>query len=111
MVYDVPRRIATVQWKWCGMYKDRNGRSTLGVEWSKLFDDPCYRIVAKNTVRGVVVSTVWIGLSNGGTFFETILDHEFVASYCSEEDALFGHELVCRVITAIRRDVESWVLL
>jgi hypothetical protein len=46
-------------------FRDRDGKHITGREWSALWEDLDYRIIEDTDVDGVLVRTVWEGLSIG----------------------------------------------
>lgn len=93
-------------------YYDRNGNPINMQQWGALLSDPDYQIVKQSRGVGKLVSTIWLGLDHsfgvGGppVIFETMvfrlnpdgemIPHEIAADrYCTEEEALRGHEGMC----------------
>ena len=100
------------------MYFDRKGQPIELDEWTRLFEDQDYKIVAQHWVRGWMVSTVWLGLNHNFAgkgaplIFETMTfppgdeaDGESVwgetysERYSTEEAAHAGHD---RAMTWVR---------
>ena len=92
-------------------FYDRNGKSISSQQYSSLYADFDYKCLRQSRGLGKLVSTVWLGLDHsfgGGppVIFETMVfpigpDGEMIPSeiatdrYCTEEEALKGHEEMC----------------
>lgn len=92
-------------------YYDRQGKPITMQQWCALINDPTYQTVKHSRGVGKMVSTIWLGLDHGWgsgqpVIFETMVfplnEHgemipEEIASdrYCTEEEALKGHEEMC----------------
>ena len=83
------------------LYYDKDGSLLTLLQWGEKHNDLIYKIVSRTTVRrGIVVSTVWVGIDmsfTGGppVIFETMVfggpcDQE-MDRYCTEEEAIYGH--------------------
>src|SRR5580765_3912616 len=101
---------------------NRQGEPISEMEFNRLLglevDDDLYRRVASTVVGSYWVSTVWLGLNHRflgdgpPIIFETMVFsndeandpdreglHEFdMVRYCTEEEALAGHEEMCTLI-------------
>jgi len=90
-------------------YYDRGGNPITLQEWSTKFEDVEYKRVAESHVGPLWVSTVWLGSDHRFTgegppiIFETMVfnqdddnpwDEEICVRYCTEEEALKGHQEV-----------------
>lgn len=87
------------------MIFDRQGKPCTRGFWSEKMSDDDYRVVALDTIHGVRVSTVWLGLDHGMSFlsgkdtppviFETMLfssdSCRMFRRYSTEEQAKTGH--------------------
>ncbi len=86
---------------------DRQGRPLSHMEWSKLLENPEYKIVARleedRDGEHLLISTVWLGLNhNWGPgkplIFETMIFggpyNEWQMRWTSEKEAVKGHEAV-----------------
>lgn len=90
------------------IYFDKAGRPISVYEWSRLFDDPVYRVVAKTKVGEPEVSTVWLGIDHGHgraphpILFETLVFPEckLMWRYATEDEARVGHE---QAVAGLRR--------
>ncbi len=89
-------------------FYDRQGRPFSFDDWSALFADQAYKLVALDTVGDVSISTIWSGYDQTGmsddcvNIFETLVrDPEVgpqVRRWNTEEEALAGHELLVRLL-------------
>ena len=92
-------------------FYDRQGNPIIGSKvWALLFEDMDYRRVAETTLpSGKWVSTVWMGIDHRFTgdgpplIFETMVfpsednpSDQDMERYSTEEQALEGHERMCR---------------
>lgn len=79
-------------------YRDKEGKPLKVLEWSDLFEDMTYRIIAAEMIGNIQVSTVWLGLVDMcGNYFETAVFDENrkileMVRYSSLEEAKLGHE-------------------
>jgi hypothetical protein len=89
---------------------DRNGVRINLDEYEELISKPDYKMVDSNMIKGVWISTVWLGINHNygegaPVIFETLIfggkhDGE-MERYCTEAEALEGHqEAVQRVVTS-----------
>jgi hypothetical protein len=92
------------------LYYRRNGTPYEGpnviFKWGKDFKNPKYQIVKQSKLEnGLFVSTVWLGIDHSFTeigppiIFETMIFGKDVLDcmrYSTEEQALKGHEQLCR---------------
>ena len=111
-----------------GLYFDRQGRPITLREWTKRFQDPAYKIVARTEFPdGRLVSTVWLGIVHWHQtdyrpiIFETMvfgpepstkvtlssgqtMDYpdEHCERYATEAEALAGHERICNALRQMR---------
>lgn len=79
-------------------YKDKDGNALEVMEWSDLFEEMGYRLLAHTDIGDIRVSTLWLGIVDlNGNYFETaifgpeckLLD---LIRYSSLAEALLGHE-------------------
>jgi hypothetical protein len=106
-------------------YYDRQGNPIGMWEWSRLFGDLHYKRIARVSVRGVRVSTVWLGLDHGWCnsaplIFETMCfvqrrdrhKHWDAVDYCerysTEIEARLGHERVVNRLRARGSAARLW---
>lgn len=99
-------------------YFNRKGQPIELDEWTRLFEDQDYKVVAQHWVRGWMVSTVWLGLDHslagGGApvIFETMVfppgdeaagasvwSGDYTERYATEDAAHAGHD---RALTWVR---------
>lgn len=93
-------------------YYDRSGAIMTRATWTDLFEDRekffDYKRVAETTIGPFYVSTVWLGLDHAFGYagkpviFETMVFMEDTGAedfdmerYCTEGEALAGHEEMC----------------
>jgi hypothetical protein len=55
------------------MIQDKQGNPITLNQYRDLLIHPCYKCVIQENVGDIYVSTVWLGLSYGGCFFETMM--------------------------------------
>lgn len=99
-----------------GTHYDRDGVPIGLGDWTALFDDWDYRLVALTHIGGHRISTVWLGLNHSivgpPTIFETMVaaenpddtDHrwwDLQARYSTEAQALDGHEAIVRHVETV----------
>lgn len=91
------------------LYFDKAGTPIDRHEWSRLMEIPAYRVVAKSEVRGVLVSTVWLGLNHGSEARPLLFEsmdfpaQERCERYATEAEALQGHaQMVADVEASFR---------
>jgi hypothetical protein len=84
-------------------YFDRKGMEISSHSWNELFNDWNYRQVAKDTINGFYISTVWQGLDMASSrdphplyYDTTVFDPDGkvygeMVLYGSDEEALKGH--------------------
>lgn len=83
-------------------YFDRQGEPISVLRWAELFENFAYKVVRQDSVRGYLVSTIWLGLDHGygrgaPIIFETMVFHRGIPSgldserYSTEEAARVGH--------------------
>lgn len=89
---------------------NRQGERISRDEWLRLRSDNDNRIVARDYVGEILISTVWLGLDhNWGDgpphIFETMafpsednLNEMYMERYATEDDALEGHSIMVRFI-------------
>ncbi len=103
----------------------RNGDELTADQWAQLMPDCTYKRVAEDTVGPYWVSTVWLGINHRFVgdgppiIFETMVflvqdDGERLGSdefgqwrYCTEEQALQGHQEVVTLVRATTLDVDD----
>lgn len=79
-------------------YKDKDGNALDVKEWSDLFEERDYRLIAHTEIDKFRVSTVWLGILDlNGNYFETGIfgpDCKLIdlIRYSSLPEALLGHE-------------------
>lgn len=97
-----------------GYYYDINGTPITVDWWGELYGDKEYRIIGRDTVGKVLVSTVWIGINHAFMptepikIFETMVfpgdnmveDDEFTARYSTLEEAQAGHARIVAEVAA-----------
>src|SRR3954469_8347570 len=98
---------------------DRQGNEIDMMTWGQLHNDPVYKRVAEAHVGPLWVSTVWLGLDHGfgggpPVIFETMVfkvegaetdwDEEVCERYCTEEEALAGHQ---RIVDSLQYVIEE----
>jgi len=97
---------------YCERYFDKQGNPIEMLEWAKLFEDFEYKVIQQTTLpSGKWVSTVWIGSchnfnplhNDNHLIFETMVfpkkgnyDCLDMKRYSTEEEALKGHEEMCK---------------
>lgn len=96
------------------VYKLNNDKSISRcdiLEWSKQIEDPNLRKIAHDTINGIRISTVWLGLDHGyellhppGSEYKPVLFETMVFAhpdnmedcycdrYCTYDEALTGHQ-------------------
>lgn len=88
-------------------YYDRQGKPMELMEWAAVFESEDNH-VANDTIGGVRISTVWLGLDHSFTggpplIFETMIfggpDDNYTERYSTEEEAQAGH---ARIVSAVR---------
>lgn len=91
-----------------GLYYNRKGEPIEVSEWVRLFESDTVRHVDVNTIDGVHVSTVFLGLNHQWgigppLIFETMIfggpHDQYQERYSTEEAAFAGHD---RIVTALR---------
>ena len=86
------------------MYYDKNGKEIGVTEWTRLFADKSYQILAKKNIEDQAsVSTVWLGLDHNyaldssiPVIFETMIfydEGDETYRYATEKQALAGHDI------------------
>lgn len=97
-------------------YYDMEGNPIPGgaLEWAKMFEDTENRRVGRDEpARGIVVSTVWLGLDHRWGYgppliYETMIfggrfeDDEYQVRYSTREEALAGHKHAVRIAWTFR---------
>lgn len=107
-------------------YYDRDGKPLTSEQWTHLFRDMDYKVLAKTDIEcpsgEAWVSTVWLGLDhafgNGDpVIFETLVfcrcEYELMFRYCTEEQALAGHDIMIQQHNISKRYVlkgKEWAL-
>lgn len=94
-------------------YRNRKGEGITFADWIEAFADQEYRRVAEDTIDGVWISTVWLGLDHGYNpehplIFETMcFDHsgqgrsfDYQDRHSTEEQALKGHAEAVAAVNA-----------
>lgn len=86
------------------------GKSISMAEWAWLFQDKNYQVVVQTRKRGIMVSTVWLGLDHGFSYrephvpiiFETMIfggwfsdGNEWQVRYATLDQAIAGHRQAC----------------
>lgn len=77
-------------------------------EWARRFEDRGYQQIVATRKRGILVSTVWLGLNHSFGYgppmiFETMIfgreaeKYEYQDRYTTLDEALLGHEYACKV--------------
>lgn len=90
---------------------NRNGDPISQDEWSSLVCDKEYKIVRKELINEIMVSTVWLGLDHSffdilPLIFETMVFckdienpyHNYQERYSTIEEAIIGHEQVVNLV-------------
>ena len=111
-----------------GTWYDKEGNPLTDIlEWARLREDPDYSIVKQEVVEQYWVSTIWLGLDHGFSLepaalpviFETMVfpapEHKGkrlaleydCQRYCTEEEALAGHEETVLMIRATSASLEE----
>ena len=92
-----------------GLWFDRKGRPIDVAEMVRLSRDHDYRVLARDWVGPVEVTTVWLGFDHSfrsaePVIFETVVFggrmDQYSRRYSTEEEALAGH---ARVLATVRR--------
>ena len=104
------------------MYYDRDGKPVEDTAaWGALFEDRAYQRVARTVLpNGILISTVWLGIDHNFSgkgppiIFETmVFDSEDdltdldVCRYATEEEALFGHEVMVKDWLHVKREADD----
>ena len=93
-------------------YYAKDGSSIEMLEWGKLFSDWDYKRIAKTTINGAEVSTVWLGMNHSfgegpPLIFETMifgdnpLGDEYCDRYATEAEAQKGHDDIVARLTDV----------
>lgn len=86
-------------------FYDKNGNSITMSDWGELSRDRGYKFIGDDTLHGLRVSTVWLGLNHGFLnedieIFETMVFPEgewsdlYCKRYTTEAEAIVGHSYV-----------------
>ena len=96
-------------------YYDRKGNPMTSTQWANSFTEKRDKRVAKDTVNGHDISTVWLGLNHQWgdgppLIFETMvfggpLDQE-TRRYSTEEEALEGH---AAMVERVKKADTAWL--
>lgn len=98
------------------MYYDRQGREIDADKWSELFRYKEYKRVANTELKGVQVSTIWLGLNHqwdGGKplVFETMVfggkHDKCMERYTTESEARIGH---ARMVSKVKPWWKRWAI-
>lgn len=99
------------------LYFDRRGEPVTLRRWSELQRDRRYRTVVVTASRGLLVSTVWLGIDHGmglgpPIIFETMIfpdptgptlgDELYCARYATEAAAKIGHAIAVGLVDSLR---------
>jgi len=92
-----------------GLWYDRQGRPIDVSVMTRLSQDQTYRVVARDWVGAVEVTTVWLGFDHSfrsalPVIFETVVFggrmDQYSRRYSTEDDAVDGH---ARVVSTVKR--------
>ncbi len=100
------------------LYLDRECKEINWQEWSYKFQNCRYKIVNQENIDKYLISTVWTGINTGSfLIFETMifLNEEdkndplymYQSKYCTEEQALIGHQEAVEICKIQIRLLES----
>lgn len=92
-------------------YVDRDGQEISRADWTQLYSDLRYRRVGADVIRGLCVSTIWVGLVYVDSvppyeLFESMVFTQDLAPmehyyYATHDAAVRGHlAIVARLVTA-----------
>lgn len=93
-------------------YYDRAGNPITLTQWSRLMEDNDYRIIARDRVGDLLISTIWLGLNHnhwGGRplVYETMVfgdDELETERYQTEAEAILGHQMMVSKITQAMKE-------
>ena len=98
-------------------YQNRDGKAISLDEWAVLFQDNDYSRIGLDDIGPYSVSTVWLGAVHfGKTYFETMIfgpkdQGEFQERYQTEEQAIYGHNIVCDALRYTIGPIDRWILV
>lgn len=100
-------------------FYDREGKEIKLLEWTRMIENPKYRVVKQTAVKKVRVSTIWLGLDHGfgkgpPLIFETIIfdkDSELdqrEEKYSTLEEAIAGHLKAVALVKKSKKQKMTW---